>query len=78
MSDDEKKRLNVTPGELRGRREALGMSINELARRLDVSATTVMRWEAEEMPIRSPAMLAHALNDIERARRKPKKKAASK
>lgn len=50
--------------ELRARRDALGMSRDELARELCVTAVTVWRWEKGERKI--PPFLPLALETIER------------
>lgn len=51
--------------ELKIRRENLGLSINALAKLLDVQPSSIMRWEAGSK-IKSPAMLDYALQSIER------------
>jgi len=51
---------------LRERREALGLTQQRLADRLEVSRNTVARWEREEMAI--PGLLDLALKAIERER----------
>ena len=54
----------MTPTELKAAREALGLSQNRLAQRLDVSQSTLSRWEAGAMPIEHPAMLRLALERL--------------
>jgi transcriptional regulator with XRE-family HTH domain len=57
---------------LRERREALGLTQQRLADRLEVSRNTVARWEREEMAI--PGFLDLALKTIEREKPRKKKK----
>jgi transcriptional regulator with XRE-family HTH domain len=41
------------PGsELKSRREALGLSVGELAREFEVLPTTVYRWESDTVPLK--------------------------
>ncbi len=56
----------VAGAELRARRQALGISLDVLSRRLDIPKNTVARWERGELEIRHAALLARALNDLER------------
>ena len=51
-------------GELRRKREELGLSQVELGRRLSVSPNTVARWERGELKIEHPAMLDLALSSL--------------
>ncbi len=50
--------------ELASRRRSLGISQDELARRLGVAANTVARWERGELRIQHPEMLRFALRGI--------------
>lgn len=54
--------------ELKARREALGLSREELAQKLKTTVVTVWRWEAGERKI--PSFLFLALETIERKKRK--------
>jgi transcriptional regulator with XRE-family HTH domain len=54
--------------DLRRWRAEHGIGLRELARMLDVSPTTLMRWEKGDIGIRHPAMLALALTEIARRR----------
>lgn len=56
----------MTPADLRARRLALHLSQYELARRLGIPPSTVLRWERGDFPIDKPVMLALALETIER------------
>jgi len=38
--------------DLKTRREALGLSVGELARELEVMPTTVYRWEQDTVPLK--------------------------
>ena len=58
--------------ELKKRREALGMTQEQLAEALTVHAMTVSRWERGERSI--PSHLPLALETIEREHKKGKKK----
>ena len=58
----------MKPEDLRRRREALGLSQEQLARVLQVSAMTVSRWERGVNPI--PPLLPLALEALEARRRK--------
>ncbi len=51
--------------ELASRRRSLGISQDELAKRLGVAANTVARWERGELRIQHPEMLRFALRGIE-------------
>jgi transcriptional regulator with XRE-family HTH domain len=62
----------MTGDKLRKRRQALGLTQQGLADRLEVSRNTVARWEREEMQI--PGFLDLALQTIERE--KPSKREA--
>lgn len=53
----------MTGAELRSRRKALGLTQNDLASQLEVSANTVARWERDEMGM--PGMIDLALKSIE-------------
>lgn len=53
----------VSPAELRARREALGLSQTALAVALGVSLPTVQRWESNKSRI--PAMISPALWALE-------------
>jgi transcriptional regulator with XRE-family HTH domain len=54
----------VTPDELRRKRERLGMTQAELAKRLGVTKSTVLRYENGRITI--PKMLDMAIRDLER------------
>lgn len=58
--------------DLTGRREALGMSREELARALKTTAVTIWRWENGERAI--PPYLDLALETVEREYKKGGKK----
>lgn len=53
--------------ELRKRRKDLGLTQEQLAERLEVTANTVARWERDEMKI--PPFLGLAIETIERSRK---------
>jgi DNA-binding transcriptional regulator YiaG len=55
----------MTSVELKARREALGLSQNQLARLLTVSTSTVARWEQGVFKIGTPGMLRLALEALE-------------
>lgn len=57
----------MTPFQLRSRREALGLSMEALARRLGISVTTVYRWESGRTEL--PPMLSLAMAEVERRAR---------
>jgi len=42
----------MSGSELRQRREAIGLSVGELAREFEVLPTTVYRWENETVPLK--------------------------
>jgi transcriptional regulator with XRE-family HTH domain len=54
--------------ELQRRREALGMTREELARALETTSVTIWRWENGERSI--PAYLKLALETVERNHKK--------
>ena len=58
----------MKPEELKRRREALGLTQEQLARELAVAVMTVSRWERGVNPI--PYHIALALEAIEARRRK--------
>lgn len=58
--------------ELQRRREALGLSREELARELKTTSVTVWRWENGERTI--PPYLSLALDTVEREHKKKGKK----
>lgn len=58
----------MTPEELIARRDALGLTAEELATRLGVSRVTVWRWEQGKRAI--PSMLDLALQTLEREKRR--------
>jgi transcriptional regulator with XRE-family HTH domain len=60
--------------ELRARRDALGMSRDELARELCVTAVTIWRWETGGRKI--PPYLSLALETIERKHKEKDNKRA--
>lgn len=51
--------------ELASRRRSLGLSQDELAKRLGVTTSTLARWERGELTIGHPDMLRWALRAIE-------------
>jgi transcriptional regulator with XRE-family HTH domain len=53
----------VTPADLKAARDALGLSQNALARRLGLSQSTVLRWEAGTR-IEHPTLLRLALERL--------------
>ena len=57
----------MKPEELKRRREALGMTQDDLARELGVKMMTVSRWERGVYPI--PRHIALAIEAIEMKRR---------
>jgi transcriptional regulator with XRE-family HTH domain len=57
----------MKPEELRRRREALGMTQDDLARELGVKMMTISRWERGVYPI--PRHIALAVEAIEMRRR---------
>lgn len=54
----------MKPEELQCRREALGLTQEQLARELDVTVTTVSRWERGVFPV--PHYIGLALEALER------------
>jgi transcriptional regulator with XRE-family HTH domain len=56
----------MTPKEVRSRRLALGMSVDELARALGLPATTVRDIENGEHPMTSPALFDQTFKRLER------------
>lgn len=54
--------------QLRERREGLGMTQAELARKLGMYQTTISQWEQGRKGIRHPRMLDLALRALERER----------
>ncbi|HEV8635169.1 MAG TPA: helix-turn-helix domain-containing protein [Chloroflexota bacterium] len=54
----------MTPDELKRRRAALGLSQTALAALLGVPRNTVWRWEAGELTVEKPVMLALALDQL--------------
>jgi transcriptional regulator with XRE-family HTH domain len=58
----------MTPETLRETRTRLGLSQDQLAKALGVSTNTVARWERGALTIGTPAMLALALESLERRR----------
>lgn len=59
----------MTSEELRSRRQALGLSLVQLAEHLDIPKDTLSRWELGKLPIRHDELLSRALNDLEREMR---------
>ena len=57
----------MTPKEVRSRRLALGMSVDELARALGLPATTVRDIENGERPMTSSALFEQTFTRLERA-----------
>lgn len=53
----------MTPADLKAARDALGLSQNALARRLGLSQSTVLRWEAGTR-IEHPTLLRLALERL--------------
>ncbi len=51
--------------ELQSRRRSLGISQDDLAKRLGVTTNTIARWERGELRIQHPEMLRLALESIE-------------
>jgi len=62
----------MTAQELRQRREALGLSVGELAREFDVENSTLYRWEASERPLRGVTAIGvdAVLRRLEREQRR--------
>ena len=56
----------MTGAELQSRREALGLTQNQLADALGVTQVTIMRWETGKMEISLPRMVSLALEALER------------
>lgn len=54
----------MTGQELRATRDALGLSQAELARALDVTVSTISRWETGHKPIGNPGMVRLALEAL--------------
>jgi transcriptional regulator with XRE-family HTH domain/uncharacterized protein YuzE len=52
---------------LRGQRELLGLTQQQLADQLSVGKNTIARWEREELKIEHPGMLMLALQALQRA-----------
>jgi transcriptional regulator with XRE-family HTH domain len=61
---------SITGEELRARRLALGMTMQALAEALGIHWTTISRWERGRLEIENPNLLARAMRDLERNRRK--------
>jgi non-specific serine/threonine protein kinase len=57
----------LSPAELRGRREALGLTQSALADLLGVTSTSVARWERSEQRIGNPERVTAALARLETA-----------
>ena len=57
----------MTPEQMKRRREALGLTQEQLARELDVTAMSVSRWERGVYPI--PQYIELALEALENRRR---------
>src|SRR5262245_1111200 len=55
----------VTGAGLAARRRALGLSQNELGRKLGVPRNTVARWERGDLRVARPAWLELALTNLE-------------
>lgn len=58
----------MKPDELKRRREALGLTQEQLARELDVTTMSVSRWERGVYPI--PYYIGLAMEALEMRRRK--------
>lgn len=58
----------MTPKEIRSRRLALGMSVEDLARALGLPAATVRDIENGERPMTSPALFEQTFTRLERAK----------
>lgn len=58
----------MNPDELKSRREALGMTQEQLARELSVDVMTISRWERGTRSI--PVLLPLALETVERRHKK--------
>jgi transcriptional regulator with XRE-family HTH domain len=56
--------LTVNGAELRARRDRLGFTQEELAKRLDVKRLSIIRWESDQVEI--PRTVELALKEIER------------
>jgi transcriptional regulator with XRE-family HTH domain len=56
--------LTVNGAELRARRDRLGFTQVELAKRLDVKRLSIIRWESDQVEI--PRTVELALREIER------------
>ena len=54
----------LTPGQLRARRRALGLSQAGLATALGVTANTLARWERGEVPMSKPALVRMGLERL--------------
>ena len=57
----------MTPKEVRSRRLALGMSVDDLARELGLPASTVREIENGERPMTSPVLFDQTFKRLERA-----------
>lgn len=64
--------FRMSGAELKERREALGMSVGELAREFEVLPTTVYRWESETVPLKGLTALGAdlVLKRLEQAKRR--------
>ena len=60
----------MTPKEIRSRRLALGMSVEELARKLGVAADVVRAMESGEQPITNARLLEQTFARNERDQRR--------
>jgi transcriptional regulator with XRE-family HTH domain len=56
--------LTVKGSELKARRDRLGFTQEELAKRLDVKRLSIIRWESDQVEI--PRTVELALKEIER------------
>jgi mRNA-degrading endonuclease HigB of HigAB toxin-antitoxin module len=56
----------VDAADLKAARTRLGLSLAQLAERLDIPKDTLSRWELAKLPIRHDELLSRALNDLER------------
>jgi len=54
----------ISPGEIRAIREAMELTVAQLAEALDVSEMTVYRWEDGDSPVAHPRMLRLALSKL--------------
>jgi DNA-binding transcriptional regulator YiaG len=70
------KLWRMEASELQQRREALGMSRDELAKALQTTSVSVWRWENGERAV--PPYLSLALETVERERGQPANGAAKK